>query len=86
MHLDPAYDIFKQACEKEVVFLERFRSLTQAEQHLASLGRGSGEEKYFIYGVRQGAFLKSLWVEGDAGGGFAQGSELARLPHLVPNS
>ena len=57
--MDPAYDIFKQSSGKKLVFVERFRSLTQAEQHVVSLGAASAAEKYFIYDVRQGSFLRS---------------------------
>ena len=60
MNRDPTYEIFKQSSGEKLVLVERFRSLTQAEQHLASLGASSADEKYFIYDVRQGAFLRSL--------------------------
>jgi hypothetical protein len=60
VNMDPTYDIFKQSSGTKLVFVERFRSLTQAEQHVVSLGASSADEKYFIYDVREGAFLRSL--------------------------
>jgi len=58
--MDPEYDIFKKSTENKLVWVERFRSLTQAEQHVARLGTASTAEQYFIYDVRQGTFLRSL--------------------------
>jgi hypothetical protein len=57
--MDPAYDIFKKSAGNKLVWVERFRSLTQAEQHVVRLGTASTTEKYFIYDVRQGTFLRS---------------------------
>ncbi len=56
--MDPAYDIFKQSSGSKLIFVERFRSLTQAEQHVVRLG-ASSTESYLIYDVRQGTFLRS---------------------------
>jgi hypothetical protein len=56
----PTYEIFKQSSGTKLVFVERFRSLTQAEQHVVSLGASSAGEKYLIYDVRQASFLRSL--------------------------
>ena len=55
----PTYEIFKQSSGTKLVFVERFRSLTQAEQHVVSLESASAAEQYFIYDVRQGSFLRS---------------------------
>ncbi len=60
VNVDPTYEIFKQSSGEKLVFVERFRSLTQAEQHVVSLGPSSADERYLIYDVRQGAFLRSL--------------------------
>jgi hypothetical protein len=60
VNVDPTYEIFKQSSGEKLVFVERFRSLTQAEQHVVGLGAFSANEKYFIYDVRQGAFLRTL--------------------------
>jgi hypothetical protein len=57
---DPTYEIFKQSSGEKLVFVSRFRSLTQTEQHVASLGASSADEKYLIHDVRHGAFLRSL--------------------------
>jgi hypothetical protein len=43
----------------KLVFVERFRSLTQAEQHVVRLAASSAEN-YLIYDVREGTFLRSL--------------------------
>jgi hypothetical protein len=58
VNMDPAYDIFKQSSGSKLIFVERFRSLTQAEQHVVRLG-ASSTESYLIYDVRQGTFLRS---------------------------
>ncbi len=55
--MDPAYDIFKQSTENRLVWVERFMSLTLAEQRVVSLGSASVPEKYFIYDVRQRGLL-----------------------------
>ncbi len=60
MNIDPAYDVFKQALGEKLVFVETFRSLTRAEQHVMSLGAAPAGEKYLICGVRQAKFLWSL--------------------------
>jgi hypothetical protein len=59
-NMDPAYDIFKQSAGNRLVWVKRFTSLTQAEQHVVRLGSVSAAEKYFIYDARQGTHLRSL--------------------------